>query len=102
MNIWGWIVLAAIAGIIIGNVLATAGTTRTYFCLGSFVDCEAIVITPLGGFGIFLQWTTPIVALIAAVNWWSLGASWKEEAAHEAAQARKAEAAKSEAASPTD
>lgn len=93
-NIWFWILFASIAGIVIGNVLASAGTTRTYFCLGSFVECEAIETTPLGSFGIFLQWTTPIAALVSALLWWGARGIWKEEVAHEASQAAKAEAAR--------
>lgn len=89
-NVWGWVFLAAVVGIVVGNVLANAGTTRTWFCLGSFVECEAIQITPLGSFGIFLQWTTPIAAIIAAAFWWTARSVWKEEVSHEAAQAAKA------------
>lgn len=92
MNVWLWILLASTAGFVVGNVLASAGTTRTYFCLGSFVECEAIEITTLGSLGIFLQWTTPIVVLVSALLWWAARGIWKEEVAHEATQAAKPDA----------
>lgn len=77
-TIWLVLFLAAVVAFVVGNFLATTGTTRTTFCLGSWTKCEAIETTDLGRFGIFLQWTMPIAALVLGAFWWGARGIWTE------------------------
>ena len=63
--IWGLILIAIVIGWGVGTGLANAGTTRTWVCIGSSFGCQAIQTTPLADFGIFLQYSCPVLALVA-------------------------------------